>query len=351
MDTNIVKHWLRLSRYAASGGNQQQWNLKIKEINKEKLAINIRINKPDSPQLTDAFGVGAMISIGCLTSTLNAVGKCLGLINTKLKVIEEKELWSTQIQLEYDFLKNNPSKDKLSTFLARRTHRGPYTKQKIDSTELNICHGLLNPEFKLLHLNSQRKDVISFVKDTTYLRLTNKTLFSELLNEVFIRVYNRKANTGLPLDTLGLSKFSEFFFKLIKYNNLFFSSKIFHFGSIFESVVLPLNKCSDIYYLQGQKDDASSWFHLGMSFQDLWLALTEKSIVLQPFANNLLIYNYFKDKNLAPYHKKHRQMLEKWNQELNEKLNINTLKPGILFRIGYPVRPAPLSPRRELTFS
>ena len=99
---------------------------------------------------------------------------------------------------------------------------------------------------------------------------------------------------------------------------------------------------------RGCAGSIEDWIQLGQDLQLIWFGLTEQKLVMQPFANNLIIYNYLKDQRLHNFSAKNKSCIEKWFQTLGTELGIHADRPGILFRIGHPQSQAPKSPRKSL---
>lgn len=344
--SKIIKYWLSLSRYAASGGNQQPWRVHINHIDKNRVSLTIRLDNHLEDSLTDTFGAGSLISLGCFVATLNAVGASFQIKTEKTSFYCEKNYWDTYLDLEYLLGSETSIQYKLSTIQGRRTYRGPYKNERIKDELVHLLVYNLPKRINIYDL-SENKDLVSkYVSDTTFIRLTEKYLFNELMNELFKR--NNINKTGLPIDTLGLSKFSELLIYLIKNNNLFFSHRIYHLASVFESIQWPLKKTSHLFYLSSETNEPISWFEIGYNFQNIWYSLSEHGIALQPLANNLINFNYFTKKQNYSISDKSKKLLEYWQNHIKNQINIDLIKPGIMFRIGYPKKLMKASPRKKL---
>ncbi|MCB0357389.1 MAG: hypothetical protein KDD40_10295, partial [Bdellovibrionales bacterium] len=248
--------------------------------------------------------------------------------------------FTTSSSTTYEYEKN--------LFMDRKTCRGAYKKDKVPSDLILKIKNKLSHSLDLIELNEHYNLILSFLKETTLVRMTDKSLFFELLDEVYSRKSEPHRKVGLPIDTLGVSSISALMLQVLKKLRLYFKYNFFHTASINESVVNPLKNTSHIFYLQAQSNKAEDWFLLGQNFQQLWWDFTVNSIVLQPFANNLLIYNFLQNPEGGSYSRAHKSLLTKWNDQLKKHSPINPEKAGILFRIGYAKKPCPMSPRKEL---
>ncbi|MBK7892647.1 MAG: hypothetical protein IPJ84_17915 [Bdellovibrionales bacterium] len=202
----LIAKWLDSAKWAASGGNQQLWQVAVR-MTEGGFEFHISIPTLDGKKsAADTTGAGAVASLGCFTTCLEEVGGSLGYTVESVQVVAGADLWGTVIHLKFKPSPLARSTIETSTLQSRRTNRFPYKDQRVPDFVIKKARQALLPELDLIDLTASSDKVIRFIEDMTLLRMGSKVLFSDLLDEVYWRGDEPKRMTGLPEDTLGLSK-------------------------------------------------------------------------------------------------------------------------------------------------
>ena len=350
----LIEKWLDSAKWAASGGNQQLWQVAVRSV-EDGFEFHISIPTLHAKKsAADTLGAGAVASLGCFTTCLEEVGGSLGYVVESVQVAVGADLWSTTIQLKFKPSALARSTIEATTLQARRTNRFPYRGQRVPDFVIKKTRPALTPDLDLIDLTASSGKVIRFIEDMTLLRMGNRALFSDLLDEVYWRRDEPKRMTGLPEDTLGISKVLRIALRFTKRHPFFVHSRLVHGLSLYQSVRRPLRRSSHIFYL-GLKtptrpglNQAEGWVEVGRAFQRIWLILEQSGVSLQPFAVNLILVNHFADPERTILGRSDVQRAQKSRDRLQLDLGIDGTAPGIFFRIGYPLFSVSASPRKDV---
>ncbi|MBL7688992.1 MAG: hypothetical protein JNJ49_13240 [Bdellovibrionaceae bacterium] len=350
----LVEEWLNSAKWAASGGNQQLWHVAVRMAD-SGFEFHVSIPTRDVKRSTaDTMGAGAVASLGCFVTCLEEVGRSLNYVVDSIRVISGSDLWSTAIRLYFKPSSLACATIDVATIRARRTNRFPYKDQRVPDFVIKKIRQVLLPELDLIDLTASSDKVIRFVEDMTLLRMGNKVLFSDLLDEVFWRGEEPNRSTGLPEDTLGLSRLLRMALRFTKRHPFFIHSRLVHGLSLYQSVRRPLRRSSHIFFLglkaavPSELSPAEGWVNVGRAFQRIWLILEQNGVSLQPFAANLILVNHFADCERTILGRSDIQRVQKSRDRLQFDLGIDGISPGIFFRIGYPLVSVAGSPRKDL---
>lgn len=353
-EDRLIATWLDTAKWAASGGNQQLWQVAVRTTG-DSFEFHISIPTLDGKRsAADTTGAGAVASLGCFTTCLEEVGGSLGYIVESVQVVTGADLWSTVIHLKFKPSPLARSTIETSTLQARRTNRFPYKDQRVPDFVIEKARQALLPELDLIDLTASSNKVIRFIEDMTLLRMGSKALFSDLLDEVYWRGDEPTRRTGLPEDTLGLSKILRVALRFTKRHPFFIHSRLVHGLSLYQSVRRPLRRSSHIFYLglktpiRSDLSQAEGWIEVGRAFQRLWLILEQNGVSLQPFAVNLILVNHFANPERTILNRSDVRRVQRSRDRLHLDFGIDGVAPGIFFRIGYPLFSAAASPRRDI---
>lgn len=343
----LIESWLEYSKHAASGGNLQQWKVEVSMLDLG-LQFTLSVDEGIEPNLTDPIGAGALMSLGCLAETIKFTGEALGFNLCTVEVNSNSSFFDTSINMFFQRRGDKIELSKLDCVEKRRTLRGPYDQFKLNQSQIEEIDRRGSQDVQLLRLTSQRPLVKEFLSKTTAIRLTERSLFNELADEVFSRKNFPKRMIGLPIDTLGLKPLSEFALGFMLKHKIYPRYRWAVASSLKESVDVPIEKCSEIYYIQGSDDSSESWIDVGRALTGVWLFLSGERLALQPFANNLMIYNLRQRPDLYLFRDKNLKLLDEMESELKDQIGIDANLPGIMFRVGKAARTANPSPRIAL---
>lgn len=351
----LIAKWLDGVKWAASGGNQQLWKVAV-AVARNGFDFHISIPAQTAHlAASDTSGAGALLSLGCFSFCLEEVGRSLGYSAVSMQVESGVDFWGTTIYMQFRLSTDGVSTDGVAAIQSRRTSRLPFKSIRVPDSLISEIRESAGQDIEMTDLTTSKDEVIRFVEDMTLLRMGNKALFLDLLNEIYWRADEPNRMTGLPIDTLGLSKFLDQGLKIAKRHPFFVYSRLIHGLALNQSVRRPLGSASHIFHIgiknsvgRSRYGAAEDWIEVGRALQRVWLLFEKNDVSLQPFAVNLILVNHFSNPKQTILDSFGIRLAEKGLKQMEQGLGIDILAPGMIFRIGYPLSMAAASPRRPV---
>lgn len=346
---------LKLCKWAPSGGNTQPWSITIDEQTKTSLTLSISLTEECEKDdlLMEAYGSGAIYSLGTLAYTVKKVMNCAGWKTTEDSFITSENAYKCKATIKFKLVQNATCTiEEIESILkSRKSNRYLYKTQPlpqhVKEKLINISHKYSNLE---LIINEKNKNKIaSILSPLENIRCQNQKVSKEFLNEIHFK----PTNSGLPSNTLGQPFWSLMTMRMWK--RFSWIRYQFHIGAqyLFRylAVTRPIRNSSALITIQSSILNFESIYQIGQCLCESWFMLDNEKQSVQIFG--LPIFSL-----LSLIHPNARQILSTNETQLilnaQEKLknyNININKPCIMFRCGLAEKEAVLTPRKEIQIS
>ncbi len=351
---NIIKA-LELCKWAPSGGNTQPWAIAIEELTDDSLTINLSLSKQCKKNdiLMEAYGAGALYSLGTLSQTVKKILSKLGWEISQDQFFTQESAYECCAVLKFvQTQKLSPVWSDIENMLQdRRSNRNLYLRTPLAERTKKDLSNLLSkyPKLKLDIHEATRNKVAGILARIETIRCQNQRMSKEFLSEIHFA----PSQTGLPYKTLSQAFWSIAIMKLWK--KATWLRFIFFVGGqwIFRYMAVdrPIYHSSALVTIQAQELDHESIYQVGQYLCDSWFLLGEQAYDVQVFG--LPIFSLLS--LLHPNAKqilsgKDRNILLQTQTELN-KLGIDITKPCLMFRCGIAKKEALLTPRKPLNIS
>lgn len=331
------------SVYAPSGDNSQPWRFLVQE----NLIKIFSVPERDNP-LYNFNQNGSLVAIGALIENLVISSSALG-YNVDVELSKE-DMRETPVAL-LSLVKSDKQEDQLYSWIRRRTtNRKAYGSKKLTSAEKESLSHLSDLESINIHLIEERESINKIAEAVSVnekVVLENKELHNYFFAHVrWTEEEERRERSGLYVETLELSKFQKFGFKLFSH---WFAMKFFNRLSFADMVAKDnarIYASSSAFGVISMPSRSPQEFIIaGRVMQRLWLKATELGLSLQPVTGVLFLMHRITGGGSAQLREDHIELIKNAYGKIEEEFNLKGEVMVMLFRIGRSAPPSGTSSR------
>lgn len=310
-----IKFLLNYAILAPSALNVQPW---LFEISKNILKIKPDFNRT-LDKISDKDNRLLYVSIGCVLKNFEIAASAFG-FETQHNYINSASSTEVEVLIKPGSTGSKPN-EVLKNITNRVTNRSKYSDKEITKeflAELEQIANKVDFNVRVVEDKKTKEKIIDLVKRVDLEIWSNKDFKNHHVK--WVRHNLTTSTDGMPGNTVGVPLIPSFFAKLI------FKSR--NFANIQSRKNTRLLKSTPYFgFILAQDHTPKTWIKVGEVFEEISLAATGKGLAIAPLAEITEIDDYYKETASI----------------LNTKLH-----PQIFFRLGYPIKPAPHSPRRNV---
>ncbi len=342
-----AQSWLKIARWAPSGGNAQNWRAEV-EASENRVLIRLSLRDPsaDSRTLMDVESIPSIIALAGLGYSLVAAAANDGYGLVARRLTAGEPLANSVAELEFQANSDASGAYSNAEILGRRTHRAPYSKQSISKTNLQALSSIvkLYPTLKISMYSSStqpaKENLISILRPLERLRWQHEQLLDELLQEISFGREISISHDKIAGDQLGISWVEQQMLRALKVWPVLrvLVKHGFHVVAVHRAISSFVRDSDQVGFIEFKSTNGNSladYWDFGSCFQHLWLEAHRRKIAMQPLGLPLIALSHWSNEAALNIDPSSARRVADVTNRLQDQFGVDISRLTLGFRLGY----------------